>query len=92
MREPHRSIEAGTVRLTPCIYHCESTGSSTTASTHITKPTATTTFCQEHAHRFSLRCSACVHCGDGLLVSLWAFLISRVALIASTDMPSPDTA
>lgn len=41
---------------------------------------------------FSLRCSTCVHCGDGLLVSLWAFLILRVALIASTDMPSPDTA
>lgn len=51
MREPHRSIEAKTVRLTPCIYHCEKTGSNTTASTHITKPTATTMFCQEHAYK-----------------------------------------
>lgn len=50
MREPHgpsrqdRAAHAVFIR-------CESTGSNTTASTHITKPTATAMFCQEHAYK-----------------------------------------
>lgn len=50
MREPHGPSRQD--RAAHAVFiHCESTGSSTTASTHITKPTATTTFCQEHAYK-----------------------------------------